>query len=66
MALDTPYSAADRLRRFDSCSLSPFPFTVQYQPPLHFVAAVFLRVFPYGFSQVFPLDIGCSPARGLL
>ena len=39
-------------------------------PSYTFVPAVFLRVFPtgfpYGFSQVFPLGIGCSPACGLL
>ena len=35
-------------------------------PLLYSVSAVFLRVFSYGFSQVFPLGIGCTPACGLL
>ena len=55
MALDTPYGAAGRLRRFNSCIPRLFPplyFTVQYQPPLYFVPAVFLRVFPTGFPKV--------------
>ena len=55
MALDPPYGAAGRLRRFNSCipPLSP-PISPSNPNPaisLHFVPAVFLRVFPTGFPR---------------
>ena len=62
MALDTSYGAVGRLRRFNSCIL-PLPlFPASLSHFKYSVLAVFLRVFSYGFSQVFPLGIGCSPA----
>ena len=53
MALDTPYGAAGRLRKFNSyiSLLFPPPLQSKYQPPLYFVPAVFLRVFPTGFPR---------------
>ena len=50
-------SQVQLLHSSSPASLSHFKYSVP---------AVFLRVFSYGVSQVFPLGIGCSPACGLL
>ena len=61
MALDTSYGAAGRLRRFDSCIL-PLPLFRLVSA----TSSTLSQRFSYGFSQVFPLGIGCFPACGLL
>ena len=66
MALDTSYGAVGRLRRFKSCIL-PLPLFRLVSATSSTLSQRFsYGFFSYGFSQVFPLGIGCSPACGLL
>ena len=61
MALDTSYGAVGRLRRFNSC-IFPLPLFRLVSA----TSSTLSQRFSYGFSQVFPLGIGCPPACGLL
>ena len=67
MVLDTPYGAAGRLRRFNSCIPLLFPPpSISIPATIALCPSGFPKGFSYWISQVFLLGIRCSRACELL